>query len=107
MDVDRLLRLNARPMLQLADFVLSDPSAAEDAVERAFVAAWRQRKGLKDEAAFRPWLRRIVLRECLRWRRHPLFRVLAMTDRVVVQRRRPPNQMRQPRSSVSRRRFGR
>ena len=41
MDVDRLLRHNARPMLQLADFV--------------------------------------------RWRRHPLFRVLAMTDRVVVQ----------------------
>ena len=85
MDVDRLLRLNARPMLQLADFVLSDPSAAEDAVEHAFVAAWRQRKGLKDEAAFRPWLRRIVLRECLGWRRHPLFRILAMTDRVIVQ----------------------
>ena len=71
MDVDRLLRLNARPMLQLADFVLSDPSAAEDAVEHSFVSAWRQRKGLKDEAAFRPWLRRIVLRECLGWRRHP------------------------------------
>ena len=85
MDVDRLLRHNARPMLQLADFVLSDPSAAEDAVEHAFVAAWRQRKGLKDEAVFRPWLRRIVLRECLRLRRHPVFRVLAITDRVVVQ----------------------
>src|SRR5205823_14251965 len=84
MDVDRLLRHNARPMLQLADFVLSDPSAAEDAVEHAFVAAWRQRKGLKDEAAFRPWLRRIVLRECLRWRRHPVFRVLALTDPVVI-----------------------
>src|SRR5213594_303506 len=85
MDVDRLLRLNARPMLQLADFVLDDPSAAEDAVEHAFVAARRQRKGLRDEAVFRPWLRRIVLRECLRLRRHPMFRVLAITDRVVVQ----------------------
>src|SRR5947199_4081870 len=85
MDVDRLLRLNARPMLQRADFVLDDPSAAEDAVEHAFVAARRQRKGLKDEAVFRPWLRRIVLRECLRLRRHPMFRVLAITDRVVVQ----------------------
>jgi len=85
MDVDRLLRLNARPMLQLADFVLDDPSAAEDAVEHACVSARRQRKGLKDESAFRPWLRRMVLRECLRWRRHPVFRVLAPTDRVVVQ----------------------
>ena len=53
MDVDRLLRLNARPMLQLADFVLNDPSAAEDAVEHSFVAAWRRRNRPKDETAFR------------------------------------------------------
>jgi RNA polymerase sigma factor (sigma-70 family) len=85
MDVDRLLRLNARPMLQLADFVLDDLSTAEDAVEHAFVAAWRQRKALTDETAFRPWLRRMVLGECLRWLRHPMFRVLAITDRVIVQ----------------------
>jgi len=84
MDVERLLRLNARPMLQLADFVLGDPSAAEDAVEHAFVAAWRHGKGPRDETAFRAWLRRIVLRECLRWRRHPVFRVLALTDPVVI-----------------------
>src|SRR5205823_10464158 len=85
MDVDRLLRLNARPMLQLADFVLSDASAAEDAVEHAFVTVWRHRKGPSDETAFRSWLRRMVLRDCLGWRRHPLFRMLAMTDRVIIQ----------------------
>src|SRR5438105_8608059 len=85
MDVDRLLRVNARSMLQLADFVVDDPGAAEDAVQQAFAAAWRQRNVVSDETAFRPWLRRMVLRECLRWRRHPMFRVLALTDRVVVQ----------------------
>ncbi|TMD19368.1 MAG: hypothetical protein E6I99_15350 [Chloroflexi bacterium] len=85
MDVDRLLRMNARSMLQLADFVLDNPGAAEDAVEQAFAAAWRQRKVVRDETAFRPWLRRMVLRECLGWRRHPMFRLLALTDRVVVQ----------------------
>src|SRR5207237_8033767 len=85
MDVDRLLRMNARSMLQLADFVLDNPGAAEEAVQQAFVAAWRQRKVVSDETAFRPWLRRMVLRECLGWQLHPMFRLLALTDRVVVQ----------------------
>src|ERR1700736_732546 len=80
----RALRGSARPMLQFADFVLDDLSAAEDALEDAFVIAWQRRKTLKDEADFRVWLRRIVLRECLRWRRHPMFRVLALADRVVA-----------------------
>jgi len=66
---EELLRRQARPMLQFADFVLHDRSAAEDAVQEAFVIAWKRRKTLKTEAAFVPWLRRIVLRECLRWRR--------------------------------------
>src|SRR5438094_6367484 len=78
------LRGMARPMLQFADFVVSDLSAAEDALQDAFVIAWRRRKRLKDEADFRASLRRIVLRECLRWRRHPIFRGLALGDRVVA-----------------------
>jgi RNA polymerase sigma-70 factor (ECF subfamily) len=70
-------------MLQFADFVLDDLSAAEDATQDALVIAWRRRKTVEVEGDHGGWLRRIVLRECLRWRRHPLFRVFALKDRVV------------------------
>jgi RNA polymerase sigma-70 factor (ECF subfamily) len=71
-------------MLQYADFVLHDLGAAEDAVQEAFVTAWRNRQTLRDETAFVPWLRRIVLRQCLSWRRHPWVRVVRLTDRVLA-----------------------
>ena len=83
-DLERLLRANARSMLRFADFVLHDRSAAEDAVQEAFMIAWRQRTTLRDQTAFTPWLRTIVLRECLRWRRRRLFQVLGLTDRVMA-----------------------
>lgn len=81
---EELLRASARPMLQFADFVLHDLSAAEDAVQEAFVIAWRRRQTLRDETAFTPWLRKIVLRECLRWRRRRFWQVLGLSDRVVA-----------------------
>jgi RNA polymerase sigma-70 factor (ECF subfamily) len=83
-DLERLLRANARSMLRFADFVLHDRSAAEDAVQEAFMIAYQRRATLRDEMAFVPWLRTIVLRECLRWRRRRWFQVLGLTDRVVA-----------------------
>lgn len=83
-DFERLLRANARSMLRFADFVLHDRSAAEDAVQEAFMIAYQRRETLRDQKAFTPWLRTIVLRECLRWRRRRLFQVLGLTDRVVA-----------------------
>jgi len=83
------LRKFARSMLQYADFVLHDLSAAEDAVQEAFVIAWQRRESLREESAFGPWLRRIVLRECLRWRRRPWVRWLTLTEQVVSQAPQP------------------
>jgi RNA polymerase sigma-70 factor (ECF subfamily) len=83
-DLERLLRANARSMLRFADFVLHDRSAAEDAVQAAFMIAYQRRATLRDETAFVPWLRKIVLHECLRWRRRRWFQVLGLTDRVVA-----------------------
>ncbi len=83
-DLERLLRANARSMLRFADFVLHDRSAAEDAVQEAFMIAYQRRATLRDETAFVPWLRTIVLRECLRWRRRRWFQILGLSDRVVA-----------------------
>jgi RNA polymerase sigma-70 factor, ECF subfamily len=81
---EKLLRTTARSMLQFADFVLHDRSAAEDAVQEAFMIAWHRRNTLRDDTAFTPWLRTIVLRECLRWRRRRVFQGFRLSDRVVA-----------------------
>jgi len=66
-DFERLLRANAQSMLRFADFVLHDRSAAEDAVQEAFMIAFQRRGTLRDQSAFAAWLRTIALRESLRW----------------------------------------
>lgn len=81
---ETLLRGHARAMLQFADFVLHDRGAAEDAVQEAYVTAWKKQQQLKDPEAFVAWLRRIVLRECLRWRRNRFWRMVAIPERVVA-----------------------
>lgn len=81
---EQLLRANAPSMLRFADFVLHDRSAAEDAVQEAFMIAYQRRGALRDPAAFTPWLRTIVLRECLRWRRRGFFRAFGLSDQVVA-----------------------
>src|ERR1700736_5722071 len=78
------LRKHARSMLQYADFVLHDLSAAEDAVQEAFVIAWQRRNSLRDTSAFAPWLPRIVLPESLRCGRRPWGRWPPPTDHVVT-----------------------
>ena len=81
---ESLLRANALSMLRFADFVLHDRSAAEDAVQEAFMTAWNRRSTLQDTSAFVPWLRTIVLRECLRWRRRFLRQLIGISDRVAA-----------------------
>lgn len=51
---------------------------------------WRRRTTLRDENALTAWLRTIVLRECLRWRRRRLFQVLGLGDRVIAPSMRDP-----------------
>lgn len=81
---ESLLRANALSMLRFADFVLHDRSAAEEALQEALMTAWNRRRTLRDASAFVPWLRTIVLRECLRWRRRFLRQVLGISNRVAA-----------------------
>ena len=50
----------------IARLILRDPELAQDAVQEAFVAAWRDLAGLRDPDRFEPWLTRLVVRSCYR-----------------------------------------
>jgi RNA polymerase sigma factor (sigma-70 family) len=48
----------------IARLILHDSHWAEDAVQEALVAAWRDIRGLRDPDRFEPWLRRVLVRAC-------------------------------------------
>jgi RNA polymerase sigma-70 factor (ECF subfamily) len=59
-----------------ARLILRDPDRASDAVQDAYLHAWRDLPTLRDPDRFDAWLRRLVVRSCLnearRTRRRPL-----------------------------------
>jgi RNA polymerase sigma-70 factor, ECF subfamily len=59
-----LVRLRVPASFQVAASVIGDDANAADAVQNAFVAAWRELPRLKDLDLFDPWLRRILINEC-------------------------------------------
>lgn len=82
-----LLRRNQLPMYRVALKILGDPSDAEDAVQEAFVSAWRRLEHYRADAAFTTWLYRIVTNRCLNMtrsrQRHPTT-PLHHEERVVA-----------------------
>jgi len=59
-------------MVALARTVLAGNAEAEDLVQEAFVHAWQRLGSLRRPESFPAWMRRIVVRRCLRWaRRNP------------------------------------
>lgn len=57
-------RLNA-----IARLIMADHARAEDAVQDAFVDAWRDLRGLRDPDRFDAWLNRLLVRACQNARR--------------------------------------
>lgn len=54
-----------------ACLILRNPADAEEAVQDAFLRAWRFRASMPDGAAVKPWLYRVVVNACLsKTRRH-------------------------------------
>ena len=72
-DHDAFARLAAASIGRLnavARLILHDYGRAEDAVQDAFVDAWRDLRGLRDPDAFDAWLNRLLIRACQNaWRR--------------------------------------
>ncbi|QKW11305.1 sigma-70 family RNA polymerase sigma factor [Streptomyces sp. NA04227] len=62
---EALVRRHGATLLALAVRMLGDRAEAEDAVQEAFVSAWRRLPEYRGEAAFRTWMYRIVTNRCL------------------------------------------
>jgi RNA polymerase sigma factor (sigma-70 family) len=61
-------------MTAAARMILRDEYAAQDAVQDAFIEAWRSLPGLRDPDRFEAWTRKLLVRAC--------FKALRRTKRV-------------------------
>jgi RNA polymerase sigma-70 factor (ECF subfamily) len=72
----------------VASLILRDADRAEDAVQDAFVRAWRELPRLRDADRFDAWLRRLVVNACYdevrRVTRRGEVSLFAVADRSVV-----------------------
>ncbi|MEV4341641.1 sigma-70 family RNA polymerase sigma factor [Streptomyces sp. NPDC049590] len=64
-----LVQRHGRPLLALARGMIGNPQDAEEAVQDAFVSAWRRLPEFRRTAEFRTWMYRITVNRCLAARR--------------------------------------
>ncbi|MGW2102424.1 RNA polymerase sigma factor [Streptomyces olivaceoviridis] len=64
-----LVQRHGRALLTLARCMLGNPQDAEEAVQDAFVSAWRRLPEYRHSAEFRTWMYRITVNRCLTMRR--------------------------------------
>ncbi|HEX6703857.1 MAG TPA: RNA polymerase sigma factor [Albitalea sp.] len=77
---ESMMRLNNRRLYRLARSVLRDDAEAEDALQEAYLAAYRGMARFRGSAALSTWLARLVVNECLgRVRRQARRQQLAPT----------------------------
>ena len=76
----RLVRMTQAMAHGVARGVLRDPTSAQDAVQDAYLSAFRRLRGLEEPAAFVVWLRRIVITTSLNLRRSRRRTLLRLDD---------------------------
>jgi RNA polymerase sigma-70 factor, ECF subfamily len=62
---ERLMRLHNRRLYRLARAALRDDAEAEDALQDAYIAAYRSMAQFRGDSSLGTWLSRLVLNECL------------------------------------------
>lgn len=68
-----LVRRHSSRLLALAQHLLGNRADAEDAVQDAFISAWRRLPEFRHSASFSTWMYRIVTNRCLNTlRRRPI-----------------------------------
>src|SRR5260370_30871025 len=91
---DTLVGALVDPAFKLAMVFLRDPNEAQDAVQEATLKAWRALRGLRKDAAVRPWFLTIVANHSRSVRRNPWGSVArlgtaARSSPGVAERRHP------------------
>lgn len=81
----RMMRLHNRRLYRLARAVLRDDAEAEDALQEAYLAAYKAIAGYRAQASLATWLSRLVLNECMgrqrrQARRNNVAPMFSMTD---------------------------
>jgi RNA polymerase sigma-70 factor, ECF subfamily len=76
----KLVRATQAMSLAVALSVLHEPAAAQDAVQEAYLRAYRMLRELEEPAAFSGWLRRIVITVALNLRRTHRVTLLSLDD---------------------------
>jgi RNA polymerase sigma-70 factor (ECF subfamily) len=66
---EQLVRKYERPVLSTIYRYVGDRVAAEDVAQEAFLKVWRRAKSFKGRSSFSTWLYRVVVNECLNFRR--------------------------------------
>ena len=61
---DELARQVGDQCMAIAYRILRDADQADDAVQTALIASWRDIRRLRDNDRFEPWLHRILVNEC-------------------------------------------
>jgi RNA polymerase sigma-70 factor (ECF subfamily) len=64
-----LVELSSGRLLAMARLILHDTGAAEDAIQDAFVDAWRGLHRLRDPERFDAWMRRLAVNACFDYAR--------------------------------------
>ena len=59
-----LVGLTSNRMYAIATRILRDADLAEDALQGAFITAWKSLPALRDPARFEAWLRRLLVHAC-------------------------------------------
>src|SRR6184192_4766692 len=76
----KLVQATQASSLAVALSVLRERAGAEDAVQEAYLRAYRTLRDLEDPAAFASWLRRVVITVALNLRRTHRVTLLSLDD---------------------------
>jgi RNA polymerase sigma-70 factor (ECF subfamily) len=66
---ERLVRKYERPVLSTIYRYVGDRAGAEDVAQEVFLKVWRRAKSFQGKSSFSTWLYRVVVNECLTFRR--------------------------------------